>query len=131
MSFDHLTDLYQFVLSLYFSILHPFILTRISNKNIFLARILFLSLLTNMCSIIMLVVIKCCSVTKSCPTLCDPRDCSTPGFLSFTVSWSVLKFMSLESVMLSHHLILCSLLLLPSIFPSIRVFSIMLALCIR
>ena len=44
--------------------------------------------------------------------------------LSFTVSLSLLKFMSLESVMLSNHLILChSLLLLPSIFPRIRVFS--------
>ena len=44
--------------------------------------------------------------------------------LSFTVSWSLLKFMSFESVILSNHLILCCLLLLlPSIFPSIRVFS--------
>ena len=44
--------------------------------------------------------------------------------LSFTISWSLLKFMSIESVMLSNHLILCRpLLLLPSIFPSIGVFS--------
>ena len=44
--------------------------------------------------------------------------------LSFTVSWSLLKFMTIESVMPSNHLILCCpLLLLPSIFPSIRVFS--------
>ena len=44
--------------------------------------------------------------------------------LSFTVSWSLLKFMSFESVILSNHLILCCLLLLlPSIFPSIRLFS--------
>ena len=44
--------------------------------------------------------------------------------LSFTVSWSVLKFMPIESVMLSNCLIFClPLLLLPSIFPSIRVFS--------
>ena len=44
--------------------------------------------------------------------------------LSFTVSQSLLKLMSIESVMLSNHLILCCpLLLLPSIFPSIRVFS--------
>ena len=51
-------------------------------------------------------------------------DCSTPGFLSFTVSKSLLKLMSIESVMPSNHLILCGpLLLLPSIFPSIRVFS--------
>ena len=44
--------------------------------------------------------------------------------LSFTISWSLLKFISVESVMLSNHLILCCpLLLLPSIFPSFRVFS--------
>ena len=44
--------------------------------------------------------------------------------LSFTISWSLLRFMSFESVMLSNHLILCHpLLLLPSIFPSIGAFS--------
>ena len=49
--------------------------------------------------------------------------------LSSTISWSLLKFMSFESEMLSNHLILChTLLLLPSIFPSIRVFSNELAL---
>ena len=59
-------------------------------------------------------------------------DCSTPGSLSFIVSWSLLKFMSIESVMLPNRLSLCQpLLLLPSIFSSIRVFSIELALCIR
>ena len=73
-----------------------------------------------------------CSVAKSCPTLCDPTDCSTPGFLSITNSQSLLKLMSIKSVMLSNHLILChSLLLLPSIFPSIWVFSNESALCIR
>ena len=52
--------------------------------------------------------------------------------LSFTISWSFLKFMSVESVMLSNHLILCCpLLILPSIFPSIRVFSNESALQIR
>ena len=52
--------------------------------------------------------------------------------LSFTVSWSLLKAMCIESVMLSNHLILCHpLLLLPSIFPSIRVFSNESALPIR
>ena len=56
--------------------------------------------------------------------------CQSP--LSSTVSWSLLKLMSIESGMLSNHLILCHpLLLLPSIFPSIRVFSNELALCIR
>ena len=52
-----------------------------------------------------------------------PMDCSTPGFLSFTTSWSLLKLMPVESVMPSNHLILCHPLLLPpSIFSSIRVF---------
>ena len=59
--------------------------------------------------------------------------CQAP--LSFIISWSLLKFMSIQSVMLTKHLILChTLLLLPSIFPirkSIRVFSNELALCIR
>ena len=66
----------------------------------------------------------CCSVTQSCPTLCDPMDCSTPASLSFIISQSLLKLMSIESVMQSDHLIFCLLLLLlPSVFPSIRVFS--------
>ena len=51
--------------------------------------------------------------------------------LSSTISWSLLKFMFIESVMLSNHLILCHPLLLPSIFPSIRVFSSELGLHIR
>ena len=56
-------------------------------------------------------------------TLCDPTDCSTPGH-SITNSQSLLKLMSIESVTPSNHLILCHhLLLLPLIFPSIRIFS--------
>ena len=52
--------------------------------------------------------------------------------LSFTISWSLLKLMSIELVTLSNHFILCRpLLVLPSIFPSIRVFSNELAICIR
>ena len=52
--------------------------------------------------------------------------------LSFTISWNLLRFMSIEWVMLSNHLILCCpLLLLPSIFPSISVFSNELAIPIR
>ena len=73
-----------------------------------------------------------CSVIKSYLTLCSPMDCSMPASLSFTISWSLLKFMSIELVMPSNHLILCHfLLLLPSIFPRIRVFSNESALCIR
>ena len=64
------------------------------------------------------------SFTQSCPTLCDPMDCSTPGLLSITNSRTLLKLMSIESVMPSNHLIFCHPLLLPpSTFPSIRVFS--------
>ena len=58
-------------------------------------------------------------------------DCSTPGFLSFTVSKSLLRLMSTESVILSNHFIPCHPLLLPSFFPSIRVFSSESALCKR
>ena len=61
------------------------------------------------------------SVAQSCPTLCDPRDCSMPGF---TISQSLLKCISIKSVMPPNHLILCCpLLLLPPIHPSISVFS--------
>ena len=64
------------------------------------------------------------SVTQSCPTLCNPMNHSTPGHLSITNSRSLPKLMSIESVMPSNNFILCRpLLLLPSIFPSIRVFS--------
>ena len=51
--------------------------------------------------------------------------------LSFTISWNLLKLMSIELVMASNHLILCYPLLLPSVSPSIRVFSSESALCIR
>ena len=64
------------------------------------------------------------SVAQSCPTLCNSVDCSCQASLSITNSQSLLKLMSVESVMPSNHLIFCRLLLLlPSIFPSIRVFS--------
>ena len=67
---------------------------------------------------------SCCSVAQLCPALCNPIDCSMPDSLSITNSWSLLKFMSIELVMSSKPLILCHpLLLLPSIFPSIRVFQ--------
>ena len=66
----------------------------------------------------------CCSVTNSCPTFCDPMACSMPGFLPFTISPSLPILMFSESVMPSNHLIHCHpLSVLPSIFPSIRVFS--------
>ena len=73
------------------------------------------------------------SVQSSCPKLCDPKDCSMPeASLSITNSQSLLKLMSIESVMPSNYLILyCPLLFLPSIFPRIRVFSNESGLCIR
>ena len=52
-----------------------------------------------------------------------PRTAARQASLSITNSWSLLKLMSIASVMPSNHLILCCHLLLPSIFPSIRVFS--------
>ena len=53
-----------------------------------------------------------------------PMTAACQASLSFTVSWSLLKLLSIESVMQSNHFTLCHpLLLLPSIFPSIRVFS--------
>ena len=56
--------------------------------------------------------------------VCDPMDCSTQAPLSSTIFRSLLRFTSIESVMPSNHPILCHpLLLLPSVFPSIRVFS--------
>ena len=74
----------------------------------------------------------CCSVIKSCPILCNPMATACQAFLSFTISQSLHKFMSIESVMLANHLLLCCHLLhLPSIFPSIRFFSNELALHIR
>ena len=69
----------------------------------------------------------------SCAVVSDsatPWTAARQASLSFTISWSLLQL--IESVMPSNHLILCHpLLLLPSIFPSIRVFSNELALCIR
>ena len=61
-----------------------------------------------------------------------PGTAAHGASLSFTISWGLLKPMSIESVMPSNHLILCRfLLLLPSVFPSIRVFSNESALGIR
>ena len=80
----------------------------------------------------LLLICYCCSFTKSWSTLCDPMAIALQASLSFTISQSLLKFMSLESVILSNYLILgFTLLLLPSTFPSIKVFSNELTLCIR
>ena len=64
------------------------------------------------------------SVPQSCPTCCDPMDCKTPGFPANHQILELAKLVSIELVMPSNHLILCRLLLLlPSVFSSIRVFS--------
>ena len=66
----------------------------------------------------------CCSVAKLCLFFVTAWTAALQASLFFTISQSLLKLMSIESVMLSKHLILCfPLLLLPSIFPSIRVLS--------
>ena len=70
----------------------------------------------------------CCSVARLC-WLCDPMNVSRPDFPIFHISQSLLKLLSIKSVMLSNHLILCHrLLLLLYIFLSIRVASNELAL---
>ena len=74
----------------------------------------------------------CCSVAQLCLTLCDLMDSACQSSLSFTFSFSLLKLMFIESVTRSNYLVLCSpLLLLSSMFPSIRVFSNESALPIR
>ena len=73
----------------------------------------------------------CCLVAQLCPILCDPMDCSTPGF-PVHHSQNLVEFMSIELGVSSNHPILCyPLLFLPLVFPSIIVFSNKLALCIR
>ena len=73
-----------------------------------------------------------CLITKLCWNLCNSVDCRRPGFAVCHYLLSFPKFMSIELVMLSNRLILYHpLLLLPSIFPSIRVFPSELAIHIR
>ena len=80
-----------------------------------------------MVSLLWRFILLCCSVQFSCSVVSDSatqRNAAGQAFLSITNFWSLLTFMPIESVMTSNHLILCQLLLLlPSIFPSIRVFS--------
>ena len=74
----------------------------------------------------------CCSATQLYPTLCDPMNSSIPSFSALHYLPDLPKLMSIELVMPSNHLILCHpLLLLPSIFLSIRVSSNEPVLCIR
>ena len=72
------------------------------------------------------------SVAQSCLTFCNPMDWSMLHFPVHHQPQSLLKLTSIESVLPSNHLILCCpLLLLPSILPSIRIFSNESVLCIR
>ena len=59
------------------------------------------------------------SVAQLCLTLCDPKDCSTPGFPVHCHHWRLPKIMSIASVMPSNHLILCRPLLLPPVYSYI------------
>ena len=70
-----------------------------------------------------LVLLSCCSVAQSCQTLCNPMSIAYQVFLSFTVSQSLLKIMSIELMMPSKNLtVYLPLLLPPSVFLSMRVF---------
>ena len=79
-----------------------------------------------------LALVQFSSVTQSCPTLCNPMDCSTPGFsVHHQLPELTQTHVHLVDVPSNHLILCCSLLLVPSIFPSIRVFSNESALCIR
>ena len=89
--------------------------------------VLFFILLTDI-----LFAFQFSSVSKSCPTLCDPMNRSTPGLPLHHQLPEFTQLMSIELVMPSNHLILCRpLLLLPPIPPSIRVFSNESTFCMR
>ena len=82
-------------------------------KKVYRFVVLYVRLL-----IIRVVIVQ---TSKSCRLFVTPVNCQAP--LSFPISWSLRKLMSIESVMLSSHFILCPPLFLPSDFPSISVFS--------
>ena len=67
-------------------------------------------------------LIHCCSAAQFCLTTCDPWTIAFQASVSFTISQSLFKLISIELMIPSNHLILCHpLLLLPSVFPNIRV----------
>ena len=70
-------------------------------------------------------------ISKSCLILCDPMDCSTPGFPGLHYLLEFTQIHAIGLVMLSNYLILCHPLLLPSVFPSSRIFSNELTVHIR
>ena len=74
----------------------------------------------------------CCSLLSRVRLFVTPWTAALQASPSFIISWSLLRLMSIESVMPSNHLVLCHpFLLLPSIFTNIRVFSNESALCIK
>ena len=77
-------------------------------------------------------ILSCCSVAESCQTLCDPMNCSMPGFpvLHYLPEFTQ-THVHWDSNAIQSSNVLQPRLLLPSIFPSIRAFSNELALCIR
>ena len=80
----------------------------------------------------LLISLQFSSVAQLCLTLCTPWTAPCQASLSITNSRSLLTLISIELVMPSNHLILCRpLLLLPSVFPSVRVFSNESVLCIQ
>ena len=84
-----------------------------------IVRCLQYILLLLVCSSVLLLLFSCSVISD-----CDPMIRSTPGSLYFTISWSWLRLMTIQSVMPSRLLILCCLLFFfPSIFPNIRVFT--------
>ena len=104
------------------SLLYNSLLCGYSTIYIFMLLLIDISIVSN-AGLLCIMIFPFSAVTQLCPILCNPMDCSTPGW-PVTNSWSLLKLMSIGSVMPSNHFILCRpLLLLPSIFPSIRVFS--------
>ena len=91
-------------------------ITSYNKVNLFLMFLFFLK-----CVIFVVVIVQLLHLIQLCVT---PGTAVHQASLSFTIVWSWLKFMSFEPVILSNHLILCCpLLLLPSIFPSVKVFS--------
>ena len=85
-------------------------------------RFTFVSFLVHLKYLVFFQFFCCCSVSHV-RLFATPWTTKHQASLSITISWSLHKLMSIESVMPSNHLILCHPLLLPSMFPSIKVFS--------
>ena len=101
------------------------------DRSLFLKNLVDQQSCVNFCYMAKWLGYQSSSVTQSCLTPCDPWTAACQASLSNINSQSLLKLLSIESVIPSNHLILCGLLLLlPSIFPSIRVFSNESVLCI-